>query len=231
MRADRRDVHLATDGESSQASLRRLDDAIRSWPSPEAREWSRRMVHTACANPDVLAVVAIGSAVRAVEAADDVDFLIVRASEETPELGPLPLDVDVLAYPAALVDDKLAAGHDLLGWAVQFGVLVYERQRFWSCLTERWMNRVPLPSADHAAERAARARRLTEELRAVGDLDAAAEQNVWWLTQDARARLIRAGVYPASRPELAEQLRGIGAYPQADELEAALADRLRMSMS
>ncbi|HEX8453503.1 MAG TPA: hypothetical protein VF647_15485 [Longimicrobium sp.] len=231
MRADRRDVHPATDGETPQASLQRLEEAILAWPSLEAREWTRRMVQAAGANPAVLAVVAIGSAVRAVEAADDVDFLIIHASHETADLGPLPLDVDVLAYPATLVDDKLAAGHDLLGWAVQFGVLVFERQQFWSCLTERWINRVPLPSADHAAERAARARRLTEELRAVGDLEAAAEQNVWWLTQDARTRLIRAGVYPASRPELAEQLREIGAYPQADELEAALADRLRTSVS
>ena len=189
------------------------------------------MVQTACANPAVLTVVAIGSAVRVAEAADDVDFLIVHESEETPRLGPLPLDVDIIAYPAALVDDKLDAGHDLLGWAVQFGVPVYERQRFWSCLTARWIKRVPLPSLDQTTERAARARRLTEELRAVGDLEAAAEQNVWWLTQDARARLIRAGIYPASRPELAEQLRGIGAYPQADELDAALTDRLRMSMS
>lgn len=231
MRADRRDVRPPTADETQQTSLQRLDESIRVWPSAEAREWTRRMVRTACANPAVLAVVAIGSAVRAVEASDDADFLIIHASDEPPKLGPSPLDVDVLAYPATLVDDKLAAGHDLLGSAVQFGVPVYERKRFWSCLVERWINRVPLPSLDRTAERAARARRLAEELRAAGDLDAAAEQYVSWLTQNARARLIRAGVYPASRPELTQQLRGIGAYSEADELEAALADRLRVSIS
>lgn len=168
------------------------------------------MVQTACANPCVLAVVAIGSAVRMVNASDDVDFLLIYEADELP-LGPIPMDVDVLKYAAATVDDKIASGHDLLGWAMQFGVLLCERDGYWSRLTERWINRIPLPSPNQAEDRAARARRLTEDLRLIGDLEAAAEQYISWLTHDARARLIRSGVYPASRPELAGQLRQIGA--------------------
>jgi hypothetical protein len=186
------------------------------------------MVQATCANPSVFAVVAIGSAVRMVNASDDVDFLLIYESVEPP-LGPVPLDVDVLKHAAATVDDKIASGHDILGWATQFGVLLFERDGYWSGLTHRWINRIPLPSADQASERAARARRITEDLRIVGDLESAAEQYISWLTHDARARLIRSGVYPASRPELPGQLRQIGAYAEADELDAALADRLRAS--
>jgi hypothetical protein len=184
------------------------------------------MVQRACADPAVLAVVAIGSAVREVKSAQDVDFLLVHAPGEPPMLGPLPLDVDVRPYDAATVDDRIALGHDLLGWAVQFGILLCERQQYWTHLSEQWMNHVPLPSPDKATERAIRARKLTEDLRGAGDWEAAAEQYVNWLTQDARARLIRAGVYPASRPELAGQLRAISAYTEADALDSALADRL-----
>lgn len=161
------------------------------------------MVQRACANPAVLAVVAIGSAVRDVNAAQDVDILLVHAPGERPMLGPLPLDVDVRAYDAATVEYSIASGHDLLGWAVQFGVPVCEREQYWTALMGQWINRVPLPSPDKAAERASRARKLTEDLRAAGDGEAAAEQYVNWLTQDARARLIRAG---CTRPPVPNSL-------------------------
>lgn len=229
MRANQHDTRTVRSGAAQPTPVSRLEQAIRSWPSPEAHEWTRRMVQTACANPSVLAVVAIGSAVRMVNASDDVDFLLIYASDEPPAFGLQPLDVDVLQYAAPTVDDKLALGHDLLGWATQFGVLLFERDGYWSGLTHRWISCIPLPSADQALERAARARRLTEDLRIVGDLESAAEQYISWLTHEARARLIRSGVYPASRPELAGQLRQIGAYAEADELDAALADRLRAS--
>ena len=187
------------------------------------------MVRAACADSSVLAVVAIGSAVRGATVPHDVDFVLVHAPNAAPNLGAFPLDVDLRSYDASTVDENLGAGHELLGWAVQFGVPICERNQYWRSVTGRWLHRIPLPSADRATERARRARHLTEELRAIGDVEAAAEQYVSWLTHDARARLIHAGVYPASRPELSEQLRQLGAHPEADTLESALADRLRMS--
>lgn len=229
MRPGPRDTRATRPGPAEPTPLWRLEQAIHAWPSPEAREWARRMVQTACANPSVLAIVAIGSGVRQVSAPHDVDFLLVYEASEPPRLGPLPLDVDVRPYEASTVNDKVASGHDLLGGALRFGVLIHERHQYWSGLTERWAHRLPLPSAEQASERAARAHRLTEELRDAGDQEAAAEQRIAWLTHDARARLIRAGIHPASRPELAAQLRRIGAHTHADALESALADRLRMS--
>ena len=64
-----------------------------------------------------------------------------------------------------------------------------------------------------------------DEMRALGDLDAAAELNVAMLTHLARAALSDAGVFPRSRPELVDQLRSIDEGPLADRLADALAHR------
>ena len=63
----------------------------------------------------------------------------------------------------------------------------------------------------------------------MGDEDAAQEQRLVALTQDARARLIRHRVYPASRPELPEQLLAIKEAELAETLEAILLDREQAS--
>jgi hypothetical protein len=74
-------------------------------------------------------------------------------------------------------------------------------------------------------ERVSRAWRLYRELSEIGDEDAAQEQRLSAVTLDARACLIRQGIYLASRPELPEKLRGIDETGMAEELEAALRDR------
>jgi hypothetical protein len=159
-----------------------------------------------------------------------VDFLVVFRDNH-PKLGPIPLDVDLRAYAADSVNEKIKAGHDLLGWALNFGIPICEQSSYWTDLSNHWKGRIPLPSAEQADERAARARRLVDELRAVGDWEAASEQLVSCLTHQARARLVRAGVYPASRPELPTQLHGIGEHSLAIELTAALDDRLSASFT
>ena len=42
------------------------------------------------------------------------------------------------------------------------------------------------------------------------------------LTHLARGRLVEAGVYPTSRPELAEQLQSIGQFDLANKLAEAI---------
>jgi hypothetical protein len=56
----------------------------------------------------------------------------------------------------------------------------------------------------------------------LGDADAVREQAVSYLTHLARAELLNAGVYPASRPELPEQLREIGDDDLAGRLDRVL---------
>jgi len=58
----------------------------------------------------------------------------------------------------------------------------------------------------------------------LGDTDAAHEQALSYLAHLARAELLDRGVYPASRPELAEQLRGIGNYRLAEWLDRLMGD-------
>lgn len=204
----------------------RLDSVIRRWPSQKARDWSRHTVEFLCAHPSILAVVAIGSAVRAADSSHDVDFLVIFR-EEFPHLGPLPLDVDLRAYAADSLEEKIAAGHDLIGWALIFGIPLCDRRDFWRKLHNSWHGKVPLPSAEDALKRAERALRLRDDLRAAGDIEAASEQHVTWLTQAARASLINAGIHPASRPELPEQLRSIHHFSEAAELQAVLEERRR----
>src|SRR5207249_10733516 len=100
-------------------------------------------------------------------------------------------------------------GQELLGWVVRFGKLICERKDYWTKLRQQWLDRMPFPSATVAEDRVKRAWRLSQELSEMGDEDAAQEQCLVALTQEARAHLIRRGVYPASRPELPGQLRAI----------------------
>jgi hypothetical protein len=207
-----------------------LDLTTVRWPSAEARDWAESGLAALCANEHVLAVVAIGSSVRLPESGFDFDCLYVYRGAE-PELPPAPMDVDVRGYPAEKIEALIAAGHDLLGWALRLGVLVCERERYWTRLRASWANRLPFPSPDVAEERAERAERLGANLRAVGDEDAAIEQLVAARTHRARAALLRAGVFPASRPELPEQLRSIGATGLALALEEAMEARAALAQS
>jgi hypothetical protein len=72
---------------------------------------------------------------------------------------------------------------------------------------------------------ALRFERYAAQLVSAGDFDAALEQIIGMLTHMGRASLVRARVYPASRPELPAQLRGIGEYQLAEWLEQALRRR------
>ena len=46
----------------------------------------------------------------------------------------------------------------------------------------------------------------------------------------ARACLIRSGIYPASRPELPEQLKSVGKYRLASQLEDVLQKRRELKV-
>ena len=197
---------------------------VRRWPSAEARAWVEDLVAMLCDDERVSAVVIYGSSVRDAAGSSDIDLLFVHEGAP-PELALPPLDVDARGYERSTVEAEVARGHEVLGWALRYGVLVWERDGFWSSLAARWRGAAPLPSADAAEERAARALRTSEDLRSAGDDDAAREQLLVALTQRARARLIRAGVYPRSRPELPLQLRTIGEGALAAELSRLIESR------
>jgi hypothetical protein len=183
-----------------------------------------------CADGNTLALVAIGSLVRDVASVQDVDLVYIYKSKP-PDVFEHPLDVDIRVYDGDKVPSLIAGGHDLLGWAMRYGVLICEHDEYWSRLGAKWPGGAPLPDPAIAETRASRAEAFHHELRRLGDRDAAQEQLVSLLTHRAWARLLRAGVFPASRPELAEQLRGIGDRSLARKFDNVLNQRGTERMS
>ena len=216
--------------ERPTAAPARWDATVCAWPDDEARDWARHLMDTAHQDAAVKAVVATGSAVRAVDHSNDLDLVLVYRTER-PALDRAPISVDLRCYDHHDVTARLATGHSYLSWAVRFGRVLFERDRWWSQLRVRWNDRQLLPSAGQANERARRAEHWRDDLAASGDDDAAAELHLAALTHRARAALTSAGVFPQSRPELAAQLRGVGAHGLAERLDEALAHRRGMSSS
>lgn len=206
-------------------------DVILRWTSQRARDWAESLVLLAESDDGVKAVVAVGSAIRKVSHSADVDFVIIHDEGKPPYPPSPPIDIDVRAYSTGGLDAKVQEGNDLLGWAIAFGEIVFERDEYWTLLRARWHNRLPLPSATEAQQRGARAEHFAKELLLTGDQDAAEEQRLAALTHFARAKLIQVGVYPASRPELPAQLQSISENDLADQLDAALQKRAPVSAS
>jgi predicted nucleotidyltransferase len=198
---------------------------VRRWPSSDARNWARSNFSCLASEPDTAAILVIGSAVRpAYHSGSDVDFLVVADGEATSD-RPRPIDVDLLMFRRCEIDQKIREGDDLLGWAIRFGRAIFDRDQFWANLRSRWSHQLPFPSPEVSIARALRFECIARELVAMGDFDAALEQIIAVLTHRARASLLRAHVYPASRPELPMQLHKIGQQRLAESLECALRRR------
>ena len=191
------------------------------WPTPRSRDWTEALLGSAGSNPNIVAVVAVGSAVRPQVPSADIDLVVICRDPSALNVTP-PLEVDLRAYSAADVDARLEAGEDVLGLAVKFGRVLFQRDRFWDRIVESWRDRLPLPCSKLARARAAAAYRRLTNVFQIGDTDAVREQALAYLTHLARAELLERGVYPASRPELPRQLRGIGHYRLAEGLDRLL---------
>jgi len=197
---------------------------FQGWSSKLARSWTLRLVDRIEKDENVHALVGIGSAVRT-SAAADLDFVLIYESSK-PSSSDHPIDVDVRSFRRSDVARLLSEGHELLGWAVLYGCPIIDKGRYWEELCRLRRDSVPLPSAEAARERARRAEEHLTYLRSAGDRDAAQEQEITMLTHLARAALIEASVFPASRPELPDQLRQIGKQGLARELERSLEERI-----
>ena len=205
-----------------------IDRVIRRWPTSEARAWVASFLNEAAQSTEILAVVALGSAVRPGVASEDIDLLVLHAAGVHPQWR-APIEVDLRGYDVVTMEEDLKTGADLPTWAVKHGVPLYDRSGDWRGIVDRWGDRLQLPDPAVAEKRAATALSQHRALEQVGDESAANEVWVSYLTHMARAALSRAGVFPASRPELAGQLRSIGHTELADSLASALADRRRLA--
>jgi hypothetical protein len=154
-------------------------------------------------------------------ASADLDLIVISA-EATPLHISAPMEVDLRVFPASTLTSQIAGAHDLLGWAVKFGKPLFQRHRFWDVVVGDWKDSLPLPSAKLTRERARNGYKRLGKVLALGDMYAAHEQAISYLTHLARAELLDRGIYPASRPELASQLRAAGISGIADQLDRLL---------
>jgi hypothetical protein len=196
-------------------------NSIYRWPTARSKNWLINFLKLAQENDDIMAVIAIGSSVRPEVASTDLDIIVILRESAKLKLKP-PIEIDSRSYTALEVNDLIAKGHDLLGWAVKYGRVLFQRENFWSAIIEKWQDKLPLPSAEAAIKRAEDAFRRMASMFKMGDSDAAHEQALSYVTHLARAELLRNGIYPASRPELPKQLRAIQCFELATLLEQLL---------
>lgn len=193
------------------------------WPTARSRRWVDAFLDRAAGDPNLLAVIAIGSAARPGVESEDLDLLAICRDRSAVAERP-PIEVDLRKIALDRIEPSLRSANDLLVGAVQFGRPLLDGEGHWAAITRRWRHRLPLPDPEVADERAAVARRVMLQMQEIGDEEAAAEYRLIWLSHRARACLTRAGVLP-SRPELPAQLREHGKTTLAGFLSIALAAR------
>jgi hypothetical protein len=132
------------------------------------------------------------------------------------------MEIDLRIFPLATVDSKIAAGHDLLGWAIKFGKVLFQRDHYWETIINAWQQSLPLTSGALSRKRAVAARERLAKVLLSADAAVMHEQAVSYLTHLARTELLEHGVYPASRPDLPSQLRAINRNEIAEQLERFL---------
>lgn len=113
---------------------------------------------------------------------------------------------------------RLAEGDDFVIDSLKFGELLHDGLGLWGVLRKEMRN-AKWPDWRAKIGQAERRIRLAEQLLMLDDLDAAAEEYLLTATQIARARLLRKGVFPMSRPQLSDQLLAIGEAELAGDLE------------
>jgi predicted nucleotidyltransferase len=164
------------------------------------------------------AIVLIGSAARGRRTGpSDIDILIV-GTEPVPKAPPVA-GFHIKSATESSFLGRLAAGEDFEAWCTRYGVPLIDRG-LWerirrsssAAVWPRWQTKVV-----HGARRLFMAADLLE----LGDRHAAKEELVFVLGHVARGLLLRAAVFPLSRPELAAQVLEIG-YPKLAELHELL---------
>lgn len=193
-------------------------DAILRWPTSRSKAWTERFLDSARRDKNILAVIAVGSAIRPNVPSADLDLVVICGVPAKLTTKP-PLEVDLRTYAADEVDTLIESGNDLIGWAVKYGRAIYQKDYYWDEVLKSWRHRLPFPSADLARRRANDAFRRFKNMLDLGDYEAAYEQALSYATHLAREALLRNKRYPTSRPELPTELRAVGCISLADCLD------------
>ena len=196
----------------------------------DAEPWLVELSHVVdmlrCHEESDVAVILVGSAARGVRGeASDIDLLVVRKNRPK-----IPKSVSGYHIQLASEADfmrNLSAGEDFEAWCVRFGKTLYD-DGIWARIKSspaasawpKWQVKVT-----HGARRLF----LATALLGTGDIDAAIEETVYALGHAARGILIRASVFPLSRPELAAQVSEAG-FPHLADIHEKLRDGTNVSL-
>ena len=173
---------------------------IRRWIGG-AKEWLSKFLASAPGLKSIVAIVVMGSAIRKRgHRRSDFDLLVVFRGKRPIIKAPLVIDIRFVSIDQ--IQDQISKGHEIVCWALQFGRVLYDPEHFWQKLANTWAGRVPLPSALDAQTRGEKCLARAVEMINLEDESAADDLVLGALTQFGRQRLIEAGVFPASRPEL-----------------------------
>lgn len=151
-------------------------------------------------------------------AISDLDYHLIGPKPFTRDLSS-QLDLHTLT-PAEL-DAYILAGDDFVQWSLRFGLIVFDdgHLRRAAALIASCK---PWPDPDRKHRHAAKSIDLARRMVASGDRDAALEQTRTALSLAARARLLRAGVFPGARDELPQQLAELGLREAGEALASTI---------
>ena len=145
-----------------------MDSAIVRWPTERAKAWLASFVERAERDENVVAIVAIGSAVRPAAAAEDLDILVLCRNRAALK-EKAPIEVDVRKANAHAIESDIRRGEALVAWAVLFGLPLLDKERVWESVVQRWRGRVPLPNAEVSLARAKAIRERMKAMSEIGD--------------------------------------------------------------
>jgi len=131
----------------------------------------------------------------------DVDLLVI--ADITSSLS--RDEVQVIAMPESRFEERLLAGDDFPQWAMRYGLVISGRAS-WERIKQSLLGAAPWPDPARNIALAKQELEAGLALLEMGDSDAAQEELRYAASQLARARLLEAGDFPLSRPELVDQL-------------------------
>ena len=142
--------------------------------------------------------------------------------------GPTPHgsnNMHILYDTKAEFEHKLRQGHELAQWTVRYGKFLSGDREWWAKVRSE-VDSYPWPDWHTKLNHFDKRIRLAE--KALGDQDelAAEEELLMAASHLARAHLLRRGIFPLSRPELASQLLSIEDNELSDILSSLSRGRL-----
>ena len=152
-------------------------------------------------------VVLIGSAARGVATwRSDIDLLIVFSGDERLNLRP-PIEMHLQQESRTHFLQRIYEGDDYPVWALLCGKALHDPDGWWARAAADERAHPHTPDWTPKVARAEKSLKWAGELLDAGDADAFEEQCLYAASHLARAVLLKRGVMPLSRPEMADQVR------------------------